>query len=495
MKLRTISSSLFLVFAISFTCLVAAGTTALDIYVAKPDPNYSYVHRATRNGAGYTVYVVTMTSQQWRSPTEVNRTLWEHEVRIAVPWIPHSGNRDTAILIVNGGSTKGELNAEHDAVLGLLAEVTGSVVAMVSQVPNQPLFFDDEAEPKEGEALLAYGMDKYLETEDPKWLVQFPMTKAVVKTMDTLQALARSSEGFWSTVPHVNDFVVVGASKWGWAAALTAAVEAHKGSDSRVKAILLASIDLLNLNAQFSHHWEAYGFYAPAVQDYVDLDLPCRLETPAGRAMLELIDPYEYRDRLTMPKLLLNSAGDQFFLPDSSQFYYADLPVPKRLRYTLNTDHYQAADLSSIIMPALSWLSDVLDGKQSPEYYWWLLPNGSIRVQTAAQPKRVRLWQATNPMARDFRLESIGAAWTSTELQETSNRVYIGHITPPAQGWTAFTVELTYPRSSLIPTPLESDQIYTTDVRIIPDALPQKGTACFCWACLPTRGGWRAILR
>ncbi len=36
--------------------------------------------------------------------------------------------------------------------------------------------------------------------------------------------------------------------------------------------------------------------------------------------MLEIIDPYEYRDLLTMPKLVLNSAGDQFFLPDSSQF-------------------------------------------------------------------------------------------------------------------------------------------------------------------------------
>jgi PhoPQ-activated pathogenicity-related protein len=211
--------------------------------------------------------------------------------------------------------------------------------------------------------------------------------------------------------------------------------------------------------------------------------------------MLEIIDPYIYRDRLTMPKLLLNSAGDQFFLPDSSQLYFADLPVPKQMRYTLNTDHSQGEDLSSIILPTLSWLSDVLDDKQSPQFSWSLDPDGAIRVRTVSEPAQVKLWQATNPNARDFRLETIGAAWTSSELSDTGNGTYVGYLAPPAKGWTAFTVELTFPGSTAIPTPLESDQIFTTDVRVTPDTLPFKRTACFCWACLPSRGGWRAILR
>ena len=129
--------------------------------------------------------------------------------------------------------------------------------------------------------------------------------------------------------------------------------------------------------------------------------------------MLALIEPHAYRDRLTMPKLVLNSAGDQFFLPDSSHFYFTDIPGPKRLRYTPNTDHTLGQDLPSIILPTLSWLSSVLDNEQGPQFSWTLEPNGSIRVQTFTEPKRVRLWQATNPNARDFPLESIGAAWTS----------------------------------------------------------------------------------
>ena len=53
-------------------------------------------------------------------------------------------------------------------------------------------------------------------------------------------------------------------------------------------------------------------------------------------ALLKIEDPYEYRDRLTMPKYLVNATGDQFFLPDSSQFYFDELKGEKYLRYVPN---------------------------------------------------------------------------------------------------------------------------------------------------------------
>ena len=40
-----------------------------------------------------------------------------------------------------------------------------------------------------------------------------------------------------------------------------------------------------------------------------------------------------------MPKFLLNSAGDQFFLPDSAQFYREGLKGETRFRYVPNSDH------------------------------------------------------------------------------------------------------------------------------------------------------------
>ena len=46
---------------------------------------------------------------------------------------------------------------------------------------------------------------------------------------------------------------------------------------------------------------------------------------PLSQDALDIIDPYEYLPKLDQPKLLLNATGDQFFLPDSSRFYYDDL--------------------------------------------------------------------------------------------------------------------------------------------------------------------------
>ncbi len=38
--------------------------------------------------------------------------------------------------------------------------------------------------------------------------------------------------------------------------------------------------------------------------------------------MYAIEDPYSYRERLTMPKFVVNAAGDQYFPPDSSQFLF-----------------------------------------------------------------------------------------------------------------------------------------------------------------------------
>ena len=458
--------------------LAEVGTTALDDYVSAPDPDYAFTHLDTRNGEGYTIYEIAMASQQWRSPAEVDRTLWQHQLLIAVPWSTLASAGHTALLVVNGGQNK-KAGSPNDDLIGLLSVATGAVSAMINQVPNQPLIFSDEGSPRTEDALLAYGMDKYLATADAEWLVQLPMTKAVVRAMDTVQTFVAELDDWWVNPSPISDFIVAGGSKRGWATWLTAAVEARKGGASRVKAILPISIDLLNLGEQFRRHWEAYGFYTPAIHDYADFDLPCRAQTPAGRAMVNIIDPYAYRERLTMPKLVINSAGDQFFLPDSSQLYFADLPEPKLLRYTFNTDHTQGQDPADLVLSTLSWLEDRLKEEPSPAFDWILEPDGSIRLRTSTPPDRVRLWQATNAQARDFRLETLGPdAWQSTQLVDDGQGVYLGQVTPPPQGWTAFSLEVTYPGAVLGSGLLAADRVFTTDIQVLPPDLPFAGTGC-----------------
>jgi PhoPQ-activated pathogenicity-related protein len=93
---------------------------------------------------------------------------------------------------------------------------------------------------------------------------------------------------------------------------------------------------------------------------------------------------------------------------------------------------------------------------------WSFEKDGSIRVKAISRPTQVVMWQANNPKARDFRLDTIGKAYTSTILDDKGGGVYIAKIDKPDPGWTAFFVEATFPTKT-------SSMKITSGVRIIPD--------------------------
>lgn len=437
-----------------------AEDTALDRYVAKPDSHYGFEHRDTRYRLGYTIHQLKMTSQQWRHPNEVDRVLWEHDIIIIEPWELSLDDQSTAILLIEGGSNDSGPPKIDDRQFGLIAMVTRSVVAIVRQVPNQPLRFADEVDrPRKEDDLVAYSLGKYLSTGDEEWPVHLAMTKAAVRAMDAVQS-------FMESRAPIEQFIVMGGSKRGWTTWLVAAV------DPRVKAIVPVSIDVLNIDRQLEHHWSSYGFFAPALRAYGKFDIPCRLRTALGQSLLAMIDPYRYRERLTMPKLIMNSTGDQFFLPDASRLYYPDLPGPKLLRYSINTDHRQKDE--DVIFTAVSWVTQIEDGGSGPQFLWSIADDGAIQVQTSTRPKKVLLWQATNPNARDFRLETLGPAWSSSELHNNDGGTYTAAVPPPPQGWTAFTVQLVFDGAPLPGT----EQSYTTDVSVVPNRLPFGAEQC-----------------
>jgi PhoPQ-activated pathogenicity-related protein len=131
----------------------------------------------------------------------------------------------------------------------------------------------------------------------------------------------------------VDKFIVAGGSKRGWTTWTTAIV------DPRVVAIAPIVIDMLNISESFKHHYSVYGAYSLAVIDYVASGVVNWIDTPEWDQLMDIVEPYEYRDRLTLPKYILNSTGDEFFLPDSWQFYWDDLIGEKHLRYVPNSNH------------------------------------------------------------------------------------------------------------------------------------------------------------
>lgn len=432
----------------------AGKRTALDRYVAAPDTNYSFRLAGSIKGEGFTTYHIDMISQQWLTTNEVNRPLWQHWLTIVKP---DKVSSPTGLLFIGGGGNRTNPPSRADANLILVATTTETVVAELRNVPNQPLVFAGEEKGRSEDSLIAYTWDKFLRTGDPKWPARLPMTKAAVRAMDTITAFCASEAGGRVAV---DKFFVAGGSKRGWTTWTTAAV------DERVIGIAPIVIDMLNIVPSFIHHYEVYGFYAPAVGDYTRMKIMDWNGTPEYRALMEIEEPFEYRERLTLPKFIINSSGDQFFLPDSSQFYFKELPGVKYLRYVPNSDHSLKG--TDAWMTLLACYSAVLNGSPLPRFSWSMQADGAIRVQNSDKPESVKLWQATNPEARDFRLQTIREAWTSSDLKDDGGGVYVGRVPKPERGWTAYFVELTYRNGTA--TPFK----FTTDVRVWPEVKPFK---------------------
>jgi len=428
--------------------------TALDEYVAAPDPNYSYrlVNRIV--GAGQTTFILEMTSQGWLTTNEVDRPLWKHWMVIVKP---DEVAASKSLLFIGGGANGGNQPKGADGNLIQIATTTKSVVTELRMVPNQPLIFAGETEGRKEDSLIAYTWDKFLRTGDKKWPARLPMTKSAVRAMDTVTAFCGSAEG--GNV-KVDGFVVAGGSKRGWTTWTTAAV------DKRVVAIVPIVIDVLNVIPSMRHHYAAYGFWAPAIGDYTAMRIMDWDSTPEYKALMRIEDPYEYRHRYTMPKFIINACGDQFFLPDSSQFYFNELPGVKYLRYVPNADHSLKG--SDAYQTLHACYHAVLENRPLPQFSWTLEKDGSIRVTAKDKPAEVRLWQATNPDARDFRLDTLGPKWQSSALSDQGDGVYLAKVAEPAKGWTAFLAELTFPTGS--PEPFK----FTTQVRILPDVTNHK---------------------
>ncbi len=430
-------------------------STALEDYVNAPDESYTYSLFSTdTTSAQYTYYVLDMTSQTWRSTDDVDDPVWDHWLGV---YVPNGPLGDTALLAIGGGSNTRIPPSNSTEVFGLVAALSGTVVFELRTVPNEPVTFTDENFARTEDAIIAYTFDKYLENigepGNETWPLLLPMVKSAVRAMDTIQDFIPGvADG-----SQINDFVVTGFSKRGWTTWLTAAV------DDRVRAIIPGVIDVLNMGPQMVHHYGAYGFFSAAIQDYENRDVFERLLTDEGRELGRIVDPYSYLNNGRfddMPKLIANSAGDEFFVTDSAQFYYDDIPSElNRLRYFPNTGH--GLDNTEVVKSVASFYGSLLLDLPMPEYSWTVQQNGEIHVQTAAAPTQVLLWQATNSNARDFRNLLTGDIWTSTPLVDQGGGSYVGDVPMPAEGATAYLIELTY--ESPIPG---FPHVFTTEVRV-----------------------------
>ncbi len=436
-----------------------AGTDSfLQQYVNKPDPAYRYQLVNSVKAEGYTNYLIAMDSQHWRQASEVNRTLWTHWLHIT---IPAKVTTKTAMLVISGGDnsrTPPDLMHKKFQYAAYMARASNSIVATLRQVPNQPLLFSGSNEALREDSLIAYSWKKAMDSGDYRWHAYLPMVKSAVRAMDTIQAFVAHHVQL-----EVERFVVTGFSKRGAVTWLTAAV------DPRVCAISPGVFDVLNYSPSLAHHFASYGFYSSAIDDYVKYGVIKRLQTSEGRTLQKLIDPYHYVKLLDLPIFIINSSGDEFFPADSARFYFDNLPADRLIRYIPNTDHSlneAGKGIRAAIVSLLNWYRTIVAQQKRP-LIRWQQQNNQLTVSSDLSPSVVRLWQATNSAARDFRLETTGRVWQSKTLSFNARNEYRVSILPPDKGWTAYFIELQYGRGIF-------KQTYTSRIFITPAHLPYK---------------------
>jgi PhoPQ-activated pathogenicity-related protein len=406
----------------------------LQRYVTAEDPAYRWEHVAqTSPQEDLVVHELRLTSQVWQGIT------WRHRLRIITPQAPQ-GLPSLALLLIAG---TGAAEQEWREAL-FMARALGAPVALLSDIPNQPLFgglVEDD--------LLAHTFVQFLTTRDATWPLLLPMVKGAVRAMDAVQAFLQRQRD-----TPIDGFLVSGASKRGWAAWLTPVV------DTRVKAIAPWVYDNLHMAQQLRHQLDTWGRFSGQIVEYTERGLPQRLLAgePGAVELAALVDPFSYRQRLTVPKLITLATNDRYWPLDALNLYYDALPGERYVLYVANTGHTLQPGRERAVAGLMALFRHAAGRLRLPTLHGDAQVEGdtlSLTLTSDRPPRSVRAWVATAP-TREFR----DARWEAFEMQAEHDR-YV-HRRPRRRGQvTAIFGEAEYPAD---PGPF----VLSTTVRLFP---------------------------
>ena len=452
--------------------LVYLGRTAFALesiltdFVNAEDEQYSWTIQKIQSKGDLTFVVIDLKSLEWLTPKQVNRPQWQHWLEL---YIPKNANAETALLYIGGGRNGRAAPEYEDSLEAMIAKQTRSIVGVLGQVPNQKLIFNGDSIERREDRLLAHAWTQFNHQSDSSWIPLLPMVKSVVRAMDAISEVTVQED---IDSPAISKFVLTGGSKRGWTTWLSAVV------DERVVAIVPAVFDALNSATSMQHHFKAYGFWSHAVADYFAEGLLGTINAEQAESFFQVTDPFRYREQLTLPKYIVNATGDEFFLLDSSQFYWDELKGPKYLRYVPNSDHSLEHTDAVQGIATFHWL--IQNAHPIPSFEWKWTDTTTVELKGInGLVSEVNKWSSHNPSARDFRLlrkkdsmDTQGPEWRQEIVYQKDSKEEFLDSTIVIEfdvgdtGWYANLVEVVFDVGFKYPLKL------TTNVTISPTTLP-----------------------
>jgi PhoPQ-activated pathogenicity-related protein len=178
------------------------------------------------------------------------------------------------------------------------------------------------------------------------------------------------------------------------------------------------------------------------IEDYVKLGIPQQVHTGQGQAITTMVDPYSYRDKLTMPKLIINGTNDEYWPVDAIKNYLGDIPGENYLLYVQNAGH-GLGDGKKALTSLSAFFGRTVAQASYPVCKWSLTTEEQrvvLSVETT-QDDLLGVWLRTaSSDDRDFR----DAIWGGQEITAMhSNPVQVS-VKLPETGYRAFFVDLEY---------------------------------------------------
>jgi len=304
------------------------------------------------------------------------------------------------------------------------------------------------------------------------------MTKAVVRAMDVLTEYSASASSPLSAGTPIERFGLIGLSKRGMTSYMTAAV------DARVKAIVPVVISLNTMEIMHQIH-QMLGNLPAAMYDYVQERIFEFDDTPDLARLFKLIDPVNYIENLTVPKLLIFAGNDDFFPVDSTRSWFSSLPGQNSIRMVPNSRHLVPG--AEFVPSAACFFRSYMMGSEAPRITWTTDDdNGTIVVRQLGShtPLAVRTWRAFtgDQVTRDFRVNprrAGAASWSSSDAEAIGSGAWSASVgpLPSGRGWGAVMIEVEYEG----PDPDGPTWRLTSEVLVSPKTYPFAdchGAAC-----------------
>ncbi len=201
--------------------------------------------------------------------------------------------------------------------------------------------------------------------------------------------------------------------------------------------------DNLNLLKQMRHQLETWGQFSEEISAYTDRGIPQRLlsDGKAAHALSAIVDPFSYRKKITVPKLMIIGTNDRYWPLDALNIYYDKLVGEKYIFYVPNVGHGLGAGMNRAVEDITAFFLKTEGRLRFPNLTWkFKEKDGSMKLAVTSdiKPLAIRAWTARS-QTKDFR----NAKWEPLEMKR-KGRIYTYKFKNPAEGFEAVFGEATY---------------------------------------------------